>query len=247
MKHLIIILFLTITSNVLGQSEYKWINIPYLSNNISEYPYIDEYLNLHGSVKNLKQFVGHNNLLPLGRDLNLEFDIEGKVISVQSFISDIFIDELSSFTFYEFEYDSKGNIKNEMKTHVDKGDTIYLKKTNDVSWFSHISPEPVKVNAQGNSFIYTSDGDTTFSFYDSHGRKILDSIPDSGHTMTHNLTYTYYQDSIVVKVVFDSWREGNHIISYKLDRHGNWIEKRVTYESDLLFPRSYRRQITYYE
>jgi hypothetical protein len=136
---------------------------------------------------------------------------------------------------------------NEMKTHVDKGDTIFLKKTNDVSWFSHTSPDPVEVNELGNSIVFAFNGDTTFSFYNDDGRKILDSIPDSGHTMAHNLTYTYYPDSIVVDVEFDSTNDEDHIISYKLDDRGNWIEKSLVHENDRLLSKRYIRQITYYE
>lgn len=230
-----------------AQKIYKWINIPYLSNNMTEYLYIDEYLNLHGQVESIKQYVGHSELPPGSRDLFISYNKEGKVTSVKRFISDNMDNGSSSYTFYNFYYNASGNLTKEEKTHIDKGDTIITKKSDDVSWFSLKAPDPIRSDPSGRPLICTLNGDTTFSFYDSNGRKVLDSIPDSGHTMAHKLTYTFYDDSITVRITYPSTNKYGGSISYKLDDLGNWIEKKAVYNNNALFTARYTRRITYYE
>lgn len=244
----ILILFILLNSVFLfGQQEYKWINVPYASNNMAEYPFVDEYLNLHGPVKKLEQNIGNNpSIPPLSRDLVLKFNPSGQLLYVKQFIADIGLEEVSSYRYYELEYDSAGHVINEMKTMVDKGDTVFYRKKDDVSWFWTKAPNPVKVNAKGHSLVFAMNGDTTYSFNDDWGRKTRDSIPDSGETMAHEIIYNYFEDSIAVQVNFSEWTEGNYVISYRLDTYGNWVEKRVSYQSDLMPMTIYRRRITYF-
>jgi hypothetical protein len=240
------LIILSITSNVFCQDEYRWINIPYSSNDMSDHPYIQGYLNLNDSVKSLNQYKANFSLTATGRDLIIAYNRKGNITSVQHFISDNFDDELSSSNLHEFQYNSEGFIASETHIYIDKGDTISSIVINDY-WINNISPKPVMVNEIGRSTVFTAQGDTTYSFYDTYGRKTLDSIPDSGHTMCHKNKYSYFKDSIAVHTEFLSGDDSNYLTSYKLDRHGNWIEKTVTYKNEALFPVYAWRQILYYE
>jgi|GEM_PF-6245767 len=81
-----------------------------------------------------------------------------------------------------------------------------------------------KRDSKGNIKTLSGPMDSTYSFYDTHGRKIRDSIPGSGYTMQHEIMYTYKVDSIFVET---KYRNETKLLDkiFIVDSLGNWVKK----------------------
>lgn len=110
-----------------------------------------------------------------------------------------------------------------------------------------VLPEKYILDENGNMTYLENFGDKTFSKFDEYGRKILDSVPSSGHTGMHTNRY-FYNPTSVLKL--NKGTLGNReldITIYTVDHYGNWIKKEEVFYSMEDHHVITTRRIEYYE
>ena len=248
MKHIIIFIFCIFLLNLYGQNGYKWINFPTFSGILDEYEDREQYYRLlNGKVKEI-EFLSYDSISTEATGkITAKYSENGSILSIQQ----IGFDSESSKTIYflsiKFEYDKNNKIIRESITESLEGKKIKHSKKDTQEMFFSEFPEPISKDQYGNSLSITLDGDTTYSFYDELGRKIMDSIPFGSTTEGAKVKFTYLADSVYCEKMWSSNTDvPSERESYLLDNFGNWIEKKVFYFNDTRWSLMVKRRIIYY-
>lgn len=225
MKVLIFFILSFVSSSLMGQKAYNWINFPTLDgiNHIEE-SRVREALLVEGSVKEIKMtsfFTGDDE-----RDfVHIVYSELGRVNSIRDTHEDPTPENgINCTLFIEFEYDETGKLMNEPLLMVIEGDTIEQSEKRWPDWFPFL-PAPIETYF-GRSMTQLADFyNTTYSFYDEYNRKIMDSIPSFGDDDGMKITYRYEGNKIHRAFYDFNDPEGpNRKEEYTVDEHGNWIE-----------------------
>lgn len=190
----------------------------------------DYYFRIKGKIKRIKEYKSFNTdgLYVLE---NITKYSKGKVTYFKHYISNNSIEEESSFNEYLFKYDSLNNLKEEKILYVDKGDTIFRKKTKDLnrSILKLLDLKKLKTNEKGQVTSYQFRNDTVFCTYNKLGQKKTETIEVTKDLKYINHSYTYSAFSVAIKT---NYQFVTFNTEYKFDNYGNWIEKKTVYENN---------------
>ena len=246
MKHVLLLLSLLFVQEVYCQEVLKWMNVPGTLNNMGAPLTYDEILNLHGPVKEFTEYVSYDRKFPTNRFRTVGYDQEGRVVYARLYDVDNTDREKPSYKENTFTWDTNGELIDETVLEVEKGDTLYTERRLDYSWFDFGLPDPIEVDSNGNSLKIEYDLNVVYTFYDSLGRKVRDSVPENLFKQPYQVFYKYLDDR-VESATFNIGSDQLEVkVTCRLDEYGNWIEMRNDYNDPELWPVLCRREYTYY-
>jgi len=166
---------------------------------------------MDGPVKQMKSYCPESETDSLKWNYTIKYQRNGRI----SYFGH------GNSTMVHYEYTAKGD--SVISSTVDASG-LALKVNRQKSAWSESSlappvPDSVAVNAKGQVVFYAYNHDCTYSFYDSLGRKVLDSVPGSAMSMMHTIHYTYLNQKVVKKYTIG---DEQRITLYDLDSHNNW-------------------------
>ena len=251
MRHIIIFSALIVSFNLIGQDSYNWINHPSLIGILNEYEdNTRDFKLLEGNVKEIRQISYYTPSKERKVETSVKYSVSGDIQSIQTTITDSLSSSVIRFLSIQFIYDSTNLISNEIITDIFEGDTLNYLDKRIPEWFGPDLPDPISSNTSENPVLIVFEEDTTYSFYDEYGRKIMDSIPYSRNIEGFKYKYVYHTDSIYCD---HFWSADSDVPAHKeifiLDQHGNWIEKREIGLFDIPsgnWSAIHRRRIIYY-
>lgn len=248
MKYLLFFTFCNFLLNLLGQNGYKWINHPTVSGILDEFEERErDYRLLNGKVQEIEVLLYNSSSTDATSKITAKYSENGTILS----ILEVGFDSESSKTVYslsvKFVYDENNKIECELITEFVKRKKIKHSKKDPPEKFFWDFPEPITKDQYGNSLHITYEKDTTYSFYDEQGRKIMDSIPFSSTTEGKKNKYSYFADSIYCEKIWTAYIDvPSERESYLLDSYGNWVEKKIFWDNDLKWSYMIKRRIVYY-
>lgn len=244
------ILFLCIIQiTAFSQNGYKWINFPTVSGIMNEFEDKQcDFLLLEGNVKEV-EYLSYSLL---SQDPNsktiVKYSENGKILSVRKMNFDFETSDTIYYMTIEFFYDEQNNLKEELIYEFLGGEVIENSRKREPEFFDSNFPEPFSEDQFGNSLSIALEKDTTYSFYDEQGRKIMDSIPSGLGTEGLKNKYRYQDDRIYCEKMWAAYSDApseREIIL--IDAHGNWIEKQIFIDNDTEWSELIKRTLTYYE
>lgn len=246
MKQLVIFIFISQYLFGFGQTRYEWINAPVLEESYEYGNELNDYLFLHGDIKEIRETKYH--VSGGMSQILVKFDSVGNINYFQELSYAPDSSTIGHFLEITYEYNSLNRRVSECKTEILDGDTLSFGVRDSLSWLDVFLVDPIKTNEYGNSTVFVIKEDTTFSIYDEFGRKIMDSIPFSRNTEGKINSYWYYTDSVYCE---KSWSARYNVPSereiYLIDEYGNWVEKRLYWDNDRNYRELFTRKIIYRE
>jgi hypothetical protein len=208
---------------------YLWINAYYNPDDMSEYDR-SSYVYIHGKVKQITEHEGTAN--SFGGVFELKSISDYDTLGNVSFQTLYRTNE--NINYYEVEKkDGLDIIKSWIIT--EKGDTVKSFESTDSTQYVFYEP-------------FNNHLNKTYVKLDQYNRKVLDSIPGSGHTMAHNITYKYGKNTVIETMRYLSSNKPYSKTTYYVDGQGNWIEKLIEYNDDNQMTSILtKRWIQYYE
>lgn len=248
MKYIVFFAYCSFIVNLFGQTEYKWINHPTISGILNEFEENErDYRLLNGKVKEIEVLFYNSSSTDIVSKMTAKYAENGNILSFLQVSRDSESSKTTYFLDIEFIYDNNNNIIRELITERVEGKKIKHSKNTQKMFFTDY-PDPITKDQFGNSLSITFDGDTTYSFYDEKGRKIMDSIPVSPSTEGKKHKYTYFTDSIYCEKIWSAYSDvPSDREYYLLDFYGNWVEKKIFWDNDLKWSYKMTRKIVYYE
>jgi hypothetical protein len=248
MKYIVFFIFSIFIFNISGQNCYKWINHPTISGILDEFEENErDYRLLNGKVKEIEVLFYNSSSTDIASKMTAKYDENGNILSFLQVSKDSESSKTIYFLDIKFIYDTNNNIIRELITERLEGKKIKHSKNTSNMFFSEY-PNPITKDQYGNSLSITFEQDTTYSFYDEKGRKIMDSIPFGSSTEGKKDKYTYLTDSIYCEKIWSAYSDvPSEREYYLLDFYGNWVEKKIFWDNDLKWSYRIKRKIVYYE
>ncbi len=214
-----IIIFLT-SYTVNAQITYSWINMQYDAGDMSEYP-MEEYFQLNGPVKQVHEVVKNTN-----NDGSYAITETSYLYLFGSRINQIKrLQPDSSEAIYDYHYSAAGSFQYQVFTYIFNAgsyrDTI-RRDTINMMYEIPVS-DSIKTDENDNAIYYQNGGNETYAIFDEFGRKVQDSIPATGDTMEHLITYKYGKKKIVRKEHYPK-QDLLTKTTYTIDDQGNWVK-----------------------
>lgn len=221
MKFVLSILFFSVYT-LSAQVVHDWINVPYNAGDNSEYPNYD-FLHLNGNVKLIKETYGI--AAPDGSQEIYYKDYSFKSNGEVNFVRTVQQDSSELIEFYH--YSISGNLKYSRYVYIFNSGVKRDTTHQDTIWFG----DPPKIDSavkdnEGNTVYLFYGGDETYTTFDAKGRKIRDSIPDSGQTMGHAFDYTYRKGKIIEEY-YNFSEDFTYRSIYWTDEKGNWTKRKL--------------------
>ncbi len=247
MKYIVFFTFCIFMFNLLGQNGYKWINHPTISGILNEFEENErDYRLLNGKVKEMEVLFYNSSTSDIASKMTAKYAENGKILSFLQVSKDSETAKTIYFLDVKFIYDTNNIMIQELITERLDGKKIKHSKNAQKMFFSDY-PDPITINQYGNSLSIIFEEDTTYSFYDEKGRKIMDSIPFGSSTEGKKDKYTYYTDSIYCEKIWSAYSDvPSDREYYLLDFYGNWVEKKIFWDNDLKWSYRITRKIVYY-
>lgn len=247
MKYIVFFTFCIFMFNLLGQNGYKWINHPTISGILNEFEENErDYRLLNGKVKEIEVLFYNSSTTEIASKMTAKYAENGNILSFLQVSKDSESSKTIYFLDVKFIYDNNNNIIQELITERAEGKKIKHSKNAQKMFFSDY-PDPITIDQYGNSLSIAFEEDTTYSFYDEKGRKIMDSIPFGSSTEGKKDKYTYYTDSIYCEKIWSAYSDvPSDREYYLLDFYGNWVEKKIFWDNDLKWSYRITRKIVYY-
>jgi len=173
MKYIVFVTYSFFIFNLFGQSGYKWINHPTISGILNEFEDNErDYRLLNGKVKEIEVLFYNSSSIQPTSKITAKYAESGNVLSLLQISKDPESSKTVYFLEIEFVYDTNNKIIREIITERYEGKKIKHSKNTQKMFFSDY-PNPITKDQYGNSLSITLEEDTTYSFYDENGRKIL--------------------------------------------------------------------------
>ena len=247
MKYIVFFTYCFFMFNLLGQNGYKWINHPTISGILNEFEENErDYRLLIGKVKEMEVLFYNSSTTDIATKMMAKYAENGNILSFLQVSKDAETAKTIYFLDVKFIYDTNNNIIRELITERLDGKKIKHSKNTQKMFFSDY-PNPITIDQNGNSLSITFEEDTTYSFYDEKGRKIMDSIPFGSSTEGKKDKYTYLIDSVYCEKIWSAYSDvPSEREYYLLDFYGNWVEKKIFWDNDLKWSYRITRKIVYY-
>jgi hypothetical protein len=247
MKYIVFFTYSLFIFQILGQSGYKWINHPTISGILNEFEDNErDYRLLNGKVKEIEVLFYNSSSTDPASKITAKYTESGNILSFLQISKDPESSKTVYFLEIEFIYDNNNKIIRELIKERYEGKKIKHSKNSQKMFFSNY-PNPITIDHYGNSLSITLEEDTTYSFYDDIGRKIMDSIPFGSSNEGKKDKYTYFTDSIYCEKIWSAWSDvPSEREIYILDFYGNWVEKKIFWDNDLKWSDRIIRNIVYY-
>ncbi len=247
MKYIVFSTYCIFIFNLLGQNGYKWINHPTISGILNEFEDNErDYRLLNGKVKEIEVLFYNSTSTNPASKITAKYAESGTILSFLQISKDPESSKTVYFLEIEFIYDTNNKIIRELITERYEGKKIKHSKNTQKMFFSDY-PNPITKDQYGNSLSITFEEDTTYSLYDEKGRKIMDSIPFGSSTEGKKDKYTYLTDTIYCEKIWSAYSDvPSEREYYIIDFYGNWVEKKIFWDTDLKWSYRITRKIVYY-
>ena len=235
---------------------YPWINTPKRER---DYFHLDEFQNLCGSVKSIKEFVidEKDSLKQIVR--KAEYDLNGNLSMILYNIAhditsrDVISSKDSSSFYWQYKFEYKRNrLKSETRINGESGIIVASEIPKKQSLLKKNIYEILDKNRKtGLVYIYQRSNKTsnrgleTISCqYDSLQRKIKETVNDV-KGKTRSTSKIKYSDNQIEIMTYSGYLEKKTV--FKLDKKGNWIEKIVSYPNNSVYGiNRHKRSICYF-